>query len=150
MRRKRIMTRKLALGEAHQLEEEGVGVAEKPVTLQERVEALENQVFELIAALNEFNRTRLKDKREQERFDEFAAQEVNKDGIPIGTILMGKTTKFGGLEVFLTVRSDGYYIGEKKQTSLSAAAENVSGVRRSGLVFWKLPDGRTVKEAFGK
>ena len=43
---------------------------------------------------------------------------------------------------------DGYYIDNVKYYSLSAAAEAVSGVRRSGWTFWKLVDGTTVKEAF--
>lgn len=142
------MSKKIALGTAHQIDE-GIGVSEVPQSLEERVAALENQIFELVKSLNEFSRTRLKDKREQERFDQMG-DGLNQDGIPIGISLFGSTTKFGGVEKYLTVREDGYYLGSKKCTSLSAAAEEVSGVRRSGLVFWKFPDGRTVKETLGK
>ncbi|RLI56702.1 MAG: hypothetical protein DRO87_07760, partial [Candidatus Thorarchaeota archaeon] len=45
---------------------------------------------------------------------------------------------------------EGFRVGDQIYKSLSAAAEAVSGVRRSGWTFWKLPDGRTAKEAFGK
>jgi len=65
--------------------------------------------------------------------------------IPEGTELMGTTH---GVPYFLVAKSGKFYIGTREYLSLSAAAEGISGVRRSGWTFWKLPDGRTVKEAF--
>ncbi len=77
----------------------------------------------------------------------------NKDGLPVGLMLVG-TTK--GVNHVLMVEELGYSVvpifeGESQMfVSLSAAAEAVSGVRRSGWTFWKLEDGRSVKEAFRK
>jgi hypothetical protein len=148
------MKRKVALGEAHATTDKGIGQVEAPATLEQRIAAIENQLHELVAAFNEICRTAIKDKRQQERYDQMAAATAdvhsNNDGIPIGTTLVGTTTKFGGLERFLIVREDGYYLGDKKCTSLSHAAEEVSKVRRSGREFWKLLDGKTVNEAFPK
>lgn len=125
-----------------------VAVMGTPQTLEEKVEALALQVAELMKAFNVINSTRMKDKRQQQIYDEFPMMDANKDGIPIGVSLVGSSER-GGIKV-LTINPDGYYIGNKKFDSLSAAAEAASGVRRSGWTFWKLPDGRTVKEAFGK
>ncbi len=72
---------------------------------------------------------------------------INKDGIPIGTLCIGATEKSHFL-FYLTVEADGYAVGSQKFASLSAAAEAASLVRRSGWTFWKLLDGRTLKEAY--
>ena len=69
----------------------------------------------------------------------------NKIEVPEGTILTGITK---GLSYFLHAKDGGFYVGITRYGSLSAAAEGVSGVRRSGWTFWKLPDGKTVKETF--
>ena len=63
--------------------------------------------------------------------------------LPEGTVLHG-TTK--GLSFFLQVRDSGFWVNNMKYDSLSAAAEGISGVRRSGWTFWKFPDGKNVKE----
>jgi hypothetical protein len=68
-----------------------------------------------------------------------------KNRVPVGTTLIGKTKN---LTFFLTTTEDGYNVGTTKYDSLSAAAEAVSGCRRSGWTFWKLDDGRTAKEVF--
>jgi len=75
------------------------------------------------------------------------ADNPNKDGVPIGTVCLGATEKSPFL-FYLTVEADGYRVGSTHFESLSAAAEAVSLVRRSGWAFWKLLDGRTLKEAF--
>ena len=72
---------------------------------------------------------------------------VNKDGIPVGTLCIGATEKSHFL-FYLTVEAEGYAVGSQKFASLSAAAEAASLVRRSGWTFWKLLDGRTLKEAY--
>jgi hypothetical protein len=72
---------------------------------------------------------------------------LNKDGIPIGTVCFGATEKSPFLN-YLTVEENGYTVGSTLFPSLSAAAEAVSLVRRSGWTFWKMLDGRTLKEAF--
>jgi len=71
----------------------------------------------------------------------------NKDGIPLYMNFMGISR---GIPYVLTVRPDAYYVGATPYATLSAAAKAVSGVRRSGWTFWKLPNGTTVKEAFNK
>jgi hypothetical protein len=77
----------------------------------------------------------------------------NKDGLPIGLMLVG-TSK--GVNYVLMVEEFEYsrvhmFEGQPQSyPTLSAAAGDVSGVRRSGWTFWKLEDGRTVKEAFPK
>lgn len=76
-----------------------------------------------------------------------ALENANKDGIPIGTVCIGATEKSPFL-FYLTVEADGYVVGSQKFASLSAAAEAVSLVRRSGWTFWKLVNGTTLKEAF--
>ena len=72
---------------------------------------------------------------------------LNKDGLPLYIHFMGVSR---GVPYVLLVRPDAYYVGTTPYATLSAAAKAVSGVRRSGWTFWKLPDGRTVKEAFNK
>lgn len=67
------------------------------------------------------------------------------EGVPEGTTLSGQTR---GTTYYLTVKNGIFMVGASQYKSLSAAAEGVSGVRRSGWTFWKLPDGRTVKDAF--
>lgn len=140
------MGEKIALGTA--ISNSGVAVVNDPLTLEEKVAALQQQVQELISAFHAVNSIRIKDKRLQENHDNPCLVNANKDGIPTGISLLGSSAK-GGIHV-LTVAPDGYYIGITKFDSLSAAAEAVSGVRRSGWTYWKMSDGRTIKEVFGK
>jgi Zn-dependent M32 family carboxypeptidase len=73
---------------------------------------------------------------------------LNKDGLPLNSAFIG-VTKNQPHPIILTVETDGTYkIGSKKFGSLSAAAKEVSGVRRSGWTFWKTAQGQTLKEAF--
>jgi hypothetical protein len=139
------MGEKIALGAALPA---GMAIVTKPMSIEERVEALQKQVEDLVKAFHVVNSIRIKDRRQQDRYTQIPLANANKDGIPIGLSLMGSSIK-GGIHV-LTVNADGYYIGITKYDSLSAAAEVVSGVRRSGWTYWKLPDGRTAKEVFGK
>jgi hypothetical protein len=139
------MGEKIALGAAVK---STVAVMDETITLEERVKALQRQVEDLVKAFHTINSIRIKDKRQQEVYDNPYLANANKDGIPIGLSLLGTSVK-GGIHV-LTINADGYYIGITRFDSLSAAAEAVSGVRRSGWTYWKLPDGRTIKEAFGK
>lgn len=139
------MGKKIALGAAAPAQ----AIAGSPQSLQEEVESLRRQVQQLTAAFHAVNCVRVKDKRQQEtyntEFDEFL-QDTNKDGLPNGIALIG-TSERNGIRI-LTVDGNQYRVGTAVYGSLSAAAEAVSGVRRSGWTFWKLPDGRNVKEAF--
>lgn len=79
------------------------------------------------------------------RYREEAIQ-YGKAAIPVGTILTGSSKGKNFLAVVEAV--DRIKVGNTLYSSLSAAAEGVSGVRRSGWSFWKLPNGGTVKEIF--
>lgn len=136
------MGKKLVLGEAA---DSGSGVVVKPKTLEERLIVLERKV-DLIAKAFQTVKDHVEGKRKEPHYNEDLG-DVNKDGIPLETNLMGTTR---GVSYVLIVREDGYYVGIRPYPSLSAAALGVSGSRRSGWTFWKVPDGRTAKEAFGK
>ena len=119
----------------HGLNQQPASVLEIPRMLLATLKAIKlTNAFYALAASNEGNAT---------QFDE-----INKDDLPVGLSLTG-TSMRGGFQV-LDIKEDGYYIGPYRYDSLSSAAEAVSGVRRSGWTFWRLSDGRTIKEAFGK
>lgn len=135
------MGRKIELGKAHTV---GTGVVSKPQTINERINLLERSMKSLTQAFNAVNSAIVKDNRQQDIYDGL----LNKDGIPVETSLLGQSIR-GGTYV-LSVKHNKYYIGTAEYDSLSAAAEAASGVRRSGWTFWRIPDGRTVKEVYGK
>lgn len=137
------MGQKIKLGKTHNM---GAGIIAKPITIEERMTLLDDRLTNLTKAFNAINSAIVKDSRQQEQSN--TGTHVNKDGIPIGLSLLGQSTR-GGTHV-LSIKHDGYYIGVTGYDSLSAAAEAASGVRRSGWTFWRMPDGRTIKEAYGK
>ena len=140
------MGQKIELGKAHNI---GTGMVSKPKTIDERMNLLEENIACLTRAFNAVNSAIVKDARQQELYDNInPIGGLNKDGLPIGISLLGQSTR-GGIHV-LSVKQDKYYIGTSDYESLSAAAEAASGVRRSGWTFWKVLDGRTIKEAYGK
>jgi len=67
--------------------------------------------------------------------------------VPYDVLFVGHSR---GRQYTMIHTKEGFKVGNRIYPSLSAAAEGVSGVRRSGWTFWCLPDGRTAKEAFGK
>lgn len=138
------MGQKIELGKAHSL---GTVIVTAPTTLNERIDILEERITSLTKAFNNVSSVIVKDARQQTTYDNLD-NNINKDGLQIGTSLLGQSTR-GGTYV-LTVKHDKYYLGITGYDSLSAAAEVASGVRRSGWTFWRLPDGRTVKEVYGK
>jgi hypothetical protein len=124
----------------------------QPKSDSEKISILEERVFYLTNALDSLF-AMVKDLRDDGHKEEDRKinnviemnKKENKVEIPEGTVLTGKTK---GLSYFLQVREGGFYVGITRYDSLSAAAEGVSGVRRSGWTFWRLPDGKTVKEMF--
>lgn len=80
----------------------------------------------------------------------------NKDGIPIGMNLFGHTEDVG--TIVIEALSRNYLVKKignqeitngKKFNSLSAAAEAFSQIRRkSGWIFWKNSNGKTLKDVF--
>lgn len=132
--------KKLALGKS--TSKRGMALAVKPKTVEERVDLLEAMVKNLL----NINADLIKEKTESSS-DAYSEVSLNKQGIPIGTCLIGAAR--GGVPRVLSVAKGGYFVGDTQFNSLSSAAQAVSGVvRKSGWVFWKLPDGRTAKEAF--
>jgi len=124
-------TTKLPLGRAV------MGVATEAVpknALEQRIAALEQRLAEMEARFRRANQEprRTKSKTPQ---------------VPYDVLLVGITR---GIQYTLVRTPQGFRVGNTVYKSLSAAAEAVSGVRRSGWTFWRLPDGRTAKEAFGK
>ena len=115
-------------------------------TPEERIVILEKRLESLVSAFT-VTRHYFMDLKSNKK-KKLANIKVNKQGIPIGASFFG-TSK--GNDYMITVAADGsYVVGVSTFNSLSSAAEAVSGVRRSGWVFWKTFDGRTLKEAFNK
>ncbi len=141
----------VALGDDTDIEE--VQVEERqPQTTEEKIVSLEQRVSFLTSSMDSmFTIVKgLGDKLDTNRNKDIEAliekkKKENKVEIPEGTVLTG-TTK--GLNYFMHIKEGGFYVGITRYESLSAAAEGVSGVRRSGWTFWKLPDGKNVKEMF--
>ena len=109
----------------------------KKLKVEDRLTLLEEQISYMSQAIQSFTHGEKKDRPDGR----------NKDGIPVGVVAIGETEK-SPFKFYLTVLKDGYQVGTIKYESLSAAAEAVSKVRRSGWTFWRLPDGRTLKEAY--
>jgi hypothetical protein len=126
-----------------------------PITIEERVQYLENMMKHHTNSLDSLF-TILKDHRKPgvkqvpaEQIDKEIEGQKAENKIPTGTVLVG-TTK--GVPFFLAVKEDGFYVGINKFNSLSSAAQGVSGVRRSGLSFWRFGEGKfegkTVREVY--
>lgn len=132
--------RDLALGKA--VSKKGIALAVQPKSHEERLCLLETMVRNLL----EINSRILAEKTDNSS-NAYADDALNRDGLPYDICFVGADKN--GFPRMLTVKKDGYFVGETKFSSLSSAAEAVSGVvRKSGWVFWKLSDGRTVKEVF--
>jgi len=131
----------LALGRASP--KSGIAKAIKPRSVEDRLTAIEN----MLASIMEINsRNGSTVTKREEHLNAYEGVPKNKDGIPLYISIIG-STRFGPR--ILYVAEDGYYLGNVRYLSLSAAAEAASGiVRKSGWVFWKLPDGRTLRRAF--
>lgn len=132
------------------LASQAVKVQEK-LTDEQRIKILEKQVDDILKIISllksRLTPTQRSSKTKYSKLD--APHGLNKDNIPIGLVCIGETEK-KPFPVCMTVKENSYQVGDEEFASLSAAAEAVSGVRRSGWVFWKVPDGRTLKEAVGR
>ena len=132
--------KQLALGKA--ITKKGTAFAVKPKSLEERLCLLEAMVKNLL----EINSGILSEKADLSS-NAYSDAALNKDGLPYNMCFVG-ADKYG-FPRMLVVKEEGYIVGPTTYNSLSSAAEAVSGiVRKSGWVFWKLSDGRSVKEAF--
>lgn len=139
----------VALGE--DVGEEIVEVREeRPADIEGRLSAVEKQMIHITNAHDSlFSMVKqMSDNMSKESHKQIEATVKEKKSdmvIPEGTVLNGKSK---GLSYFLNVKDGAFYVGLTRYESVSAAAEGVSGVRRSGWAFWKFPDGKSIKEAF--
>lgn len=131
--------------EANAADQNPVSADEKITALEQIVSSLSNSVDSMFAMVKDMCSKIDTDKNKAIEAVIAKKKSENKVEIPEGTILTGKTK---GLSYFMQIKDGAFYVGITRYDSLSAAAEGVSGVRRSGWTFWKLPDGKTVKEAF--
>lgn len=121
----------------------GTAKAIKPRSVEDRLSALENMLVSILEITK--GNAQIADKPDN-NLNAYVGMPRNKDGLPLNISLIG-STKFGPR--ILYVSEDGYYLGNDLYTSLSAAAEAASGIiRKSGWVFWKLPDGKSIKSTF--
>jgi len=119
-----------------------------PSTVEERVVRLEkeNTAFKMMFDSLYKMVKALKDRQnieQDKKIAEFVEKNKATKKIPIGTVLHGTSRN---KSFFLEVATDGFIVGQVKYPSLSAAAEAVSGVRRSGLAFWKFSNDKSVKD----
>jgi len=133
------MAKKIALGQAVKSSGIAITASKKELSDQERISILEQQIDHMQRMIQSL--------KMKETLNN--SSNLNKDGIPIGLECWGTTENTPYFQT-LEVEIDGYRIGNFKYASLSAAAEAVSGVRRSGWVFWKVPTGETLKELYKK
>ena len=124
---------------------EGVELQRGPVTIEERMIYLEHSVKQHTLSLDSLY-TLIKELQNSKEHVEYAEKideeiEVNKpdNKIPVGTRLKGMTK---GIPFWCIVKDDGFYVGITRYGSLSAAAQGVSGVRRSGWTFWRFDNGK--------
>ncbi len=126
---------------------------DEPQTIEERIANIQRQVTALACSVDSWQTImkELIDEKRKERNAGLAAmiekkRNEGKAEIPEGIELHGTSQE---ITFYCVVKPDGFYVGARRFGSLSAAATDVSGgTRRSGWVFWKLPDGRTVKDAY--
>ncbi len=149
------MGNKIKIG--HGIEKKYAAVlATDPPTIDQRMSLLEAKMETIAAAIAMLQLTDKPITNNHNAYDDVTSP--NKDGLPIGLVLIGTSRGPDGVstDYMLIVEELGYSVVHMFEgqplayQSLSAAAEAVSGVRRSGWTFWKLEDGRSVKEAFRK
>jgi len=124
-----------------------VSVSNKELSVEEKLAVVETRLALMTRA---FLASRLELKEIKEKMlNCIKPQSENRRGtIPTGTILYG-TTK-GKKCLLIVLGPNKMKVGNEEYPSLSAAAEAVSGVRRSGWAFWCTEDGKTAKEFFNK
>ena len=122
------------------------------LSIQNRVDLLEDKVANLRTlithvlqmikyqgSIGEINNKQSTSKDQQKNV--FENKDLNKDGIPINTILTGITN---GIPHVLYVNRNYYTVGRNNYDSLSAAAKAITGKRRNGWEFWRTPSGERV------
>ena len=80
--------------------------------------------------------------------EEESQEQLNKEGITVGKVLVGESK---GKKYTLEILDRGYLCSDGQiYQSLSGAALGVSGNRRSGWKFWKVQEGQSVGEKSGR
>jgi len=127
--------------------QKNIAVKANPINTQEEIEDLRfklEAITEMFYALKK----RFSKKGKSEKNIEKAEEVFNNDGIPLNSSFIGFTRNSSFPFILIVDENGTYKVGSKKFKSLSASAKFVSGVRRSGWTFWKLFDGRTLKEVY--
>lgn len=121
-----------------------------PVKDQDLVKQLEDFKLQLDSMAQIFRLLRKTAAKSKSSPAEAAEAEplFNHDGLPLNSSYIGLTSKSQYPYILMVDEDGAYRVGNEKFASLSAAAEHVSGVRRSGWTFWSLFDGRTLKEVY--
>ncbi|MBV5346791.1 DUF4357 domain-containing protein [bacterium] len=125
-----------------------VDITKKPITLEEEVKEMRltldamSKMFLLIRQENA-----KKNKKTLLTKDDFD-QIINSDGIPINTFYIGYTEKTTFPHILIVNEKGKYVIGDKAFTTLSAAAEHVTGEKKDGWSFWQTIDGVELKDIF--
>ncbi len=128
-------------------EKQKIVLKNKPSSLKEEFEDMKlklESITEMFYILRKRYGKKKKDKSEKDVVDDV----FNKDGIPLNSSFIGYTSSSNYPFILIINEKGNYKVGNKSFNSLSASAEFVSGVRRSGWTFWKLFDGRTLKEVY--
>ena len=135
-------------------EMEVVEVVPRPQNMEERVSSMEARMNQIALSLDSIHSVikQLRD-RANIRKDHAISEKIEKTKsdmkIPEGIVLVGVTR---GVPYYCEVKNGAFYVGVTKYTTLSAAAQGISGVRRSGWAFWKISggkhNGKSVKEIF--
>jgi len=140
------MNKKIALGQTFS-GKSGTGKLAEPINTEEKIQILEQRLEFMTKAFYAAKQALANKKGNQNAYEE-PGMPMNKHGIPLNSSFFGTSR---GVPYVLYVSNNGrYFVSNEEYPSLSAAAEAVSGVRRSGWTFWKLPGGRTVKEVYRK
>lgn len=119
-----------------------VALSAKKLNYEDRLALIEQQLVHMQKSITDIAK-----KLKEESKNAYEADDLNKHKLPVGMYCFGTSEKQVH-PVVLRVEEEGYRVGAHVFGSLSAAAEAVSGVRRSGWTFWRTADGRTLKEAF--
>ena len=137
------MKDKIPLGRA--ISRQGTAFSVEPQTVEERIAVIEQRLTSMARTFYEVCNNKPGVTEQNAYKEKEPESNTNKDGIPIGTILIGVSRS---VPFILTVNANAYAVQNAEYQSLSSAAEAVSGCRRSGWTFWKIPNGLTAKEAF--
>jgi len=118
---------------------------------------MEKQINALVEHVKRIEQMSLNLKCRLEELTNTKSNSVNKDGLPIGIDIHADVEDTG--EVVLRVLPSKYKVKKigdldiisqgKEFSSLSAAAEFFSKIKRkSGWVYWRNDEGRTLKDAY--